>query len=114
MKKPACAAGQQKMIQEPGQRFSDSFSIKCELYHFLCTTVKWMDLLECMEVVCLSFSYKRYWELRSVVGETLSACGVSRAVLDELLAMNRIMPHNGVGTGNGTVLPTNANEEHTN
>lgn len=47
-----------------------------------------------MEVVCLSFSYKRYWELRSVVGETLSACGVSRTVLDELLAMNRIMPHN--------------------
>lgn len=76
-----------------------------------------VDLLQCMEVICLIFSYKRYWELKSVVGETLAACGVSCSVLDELLAMNRIMPHNvgvAAATDPATELKNNGGGKVTN
>lgn len=56
--------------------------------------------------VVLVYQSKRHWELRAIIAEALSVCGISPACLEELIAIERTMPHTVVSVIAATVLAT--------
>jgi len=54
----------------------------------------------------LDYLNRRHYELRSIVTETLTVCGFPPSILDELIAIERRIPHTIIGVAPATVLAT--------
>jgi len=65
-----------------------------------------MFLLNAEKRCELDYLNKRHYELCSIVTETLTVCGFPASILEELIAIERIMPHTIIGVASATVLAT--------